>query len=298
MRVRGELARYAHRSAGALDDWIGRQSLGEASEGCFHDKRAYFLLIPWFLELGVRGDVDLEFQRALAYSSVNGYYYARLLDDIGDGHSPASAPLLPLSAFFHFNFQSAYFPWFEASSPFWDFFERTWIGMADATAAGFSVDHYTESDFSDVTVQKVAAVYIPAAAVCYRYDENGLAPWLEFYSRFTHFQEMLDDFCDWQEDLAAGRPSYLLCEAARRKQSTESIAAYMVVDGLPWGYSKLRMFHDMARAAAVSLNSPPLNAYLNHRLEELEDLWRSIRDGLGPLSRLASVLEEGSNGLG
>jgi hypothetical protein len=281
-----------------VNDWIGRQCVGETAEGCFQDQRAYFLLIPWFIELRVRGDVDLEFQRALVYSSVNGYYYARLLDDIGDGHSPASAPLLPLSAFFHFNFQSAYFPWFEASSPFWGFFERTWIGMADATAAGFSQDNYSESDFSAVTVQKVAAVYIPAAAVCYRYDECALAPWLEFYSRFTHFQEMLDDFCDWQQDLAAGRPSYLLCEAARRKRSRECVASYMVCEGLPWGYAKLRMFHDMARAAAVSLNSPPLNAYLDHRLEQFEDFWRSIRDGLGPLSRLASVLEEGSNGLG
>lgn len=278
---------------------MGRQTPTAAVEDTFRDLRAYFLLIPWFLELRIRGSVDLEFQRELVYSSINGYYFTRLLDDAADGHVPGADRLLPLSAVFHTNFHKSYTPWLEPRSRFWELFERHWIATADATTRGFSMRDYREDDFSAVTVQKVAAVYIPAAAVCYRYgEERFLGPWLEFYDRFTHFQEMLDDFADWHEDLAAGRPSYLLCEAARRKAPAESVEAYLVRKGLAWGYSRLVMFHETARALAAGLNSPLLDAYLQHRLEQVESYWKPVLAALDPLSRLATVLEGGSRGVG
>jgi hypothetical protein len=296
-RIRRELAQFAPSNAGALEEWMRRQSPTAAAEDTFRDLRAYFLLIPWMLEIRINGSVDLEFQRLLVYSSMNGYYYSRLLDDAGDGHVEGVDRLLPLSTVFHTNFHKPYTAWFDNRSPFWEFFERNWIGMADATSRGFSMRDYEAADFSAVTVQKVAAVYIPAAAVCYRYHaEQFLDPWLGFYRRFTHFQEMLDDFCDWHEDLAAGRPSYLLCEAARRRRSGESVEACLMREGLAWGYSELIMFHEMARAAAADLNSPLLEAYLEHRLEQVESYWTPVLGALAPLNHLAAVLEGGSRG--
>ncbi len=297
-RIRRELARLAPANAAAMEEWMLRQSPTGIAEDTFRDLRAYFLLIHWLLEIRIRGDVVLEFQRGLVYSSMNGYYYSRLLDDAADGHVAGADRLLPLSTVFHTNFHKIYTAWFPPDSPFWEFFERNWIGMGDATSRGFSMQDYVEADFSAVTVQKVAAVYIPTAAVCYRYGaERMLGPWLEFYDRFTHFQEMLDDLQDWHEDLAAGRQSYLLAEAMRRKQSGESVEACLMREGLRWGYSKLIMFHQMARGAATGLNSPLLEAYLQHRLEQVESHWNPVLEALAPLSHLAAVLEGSARGL-
>src|SRR5262249_26922130 len=177
---------------------------------------------------------------------------------------------------------------FDPGSPFWaEVFERNWIGMADATTRGFSMSDYEEDDFSAVTGEKGGGGYISAAAVCYpHFEERVLGPWLEFLFRFTHFQEMLDDFCDWHEDLAAGRSSYLLCEAARRKEANESVEAYLMREGLAWGYSKLMTFHERASAAAACLDSPPLEAYLRHRLEQAASYWNPIQEAMAPLSHL------------
>src|SRR5262249_37861721 len=126
-RIRRELVQFAPHNAGALEEWMLRQSPTSAIEDTFRDLRAYFLLIPWFLENRLRGSVDLEFQRALVYSSMNGYYYTRLLDDAGDDHLPGADRLLPLSSVFHTNFHKVYTAWFDPGSPFWaEVFERNW----------------------------------------------------------------------------------------------------------------------------------------------------------------------------
>ncbi|MEO7142767.1 MAG: hypothetical protein ABI165_04615, partial [Bryobacteraceae bacterium] len=289
----------APHSASEIIQWIDKQSGDDAPEDCFRGLKAHFLLMPWFLEMRMRGDVNCEFQRDLVYSSINAYYFVRLLDNISDGHSPGDLRLLPLVALFHSNFQAAYSVWFEPRSLFWEYFNRLWIGMADATVLHSGIRAFSESDFVAVSSQKIAAVKIPVAAVCVHYQRPDLlGSWLDFYDRFACFHEMLDDFCDWHADLAHGRSSFLLSEAARRKDSGESMEAYLLRGGLEAGYSKMEGWLGETRSFASRLDSELLNRYLQYRSDQLARFWGLTAPCLALLSGLANVLEGRSDGSG
>jgi hypothetical protein len=292
MRIKGRLLRLAPHSAVDLIQWIDRQSEPAAPEDCFSGLKAHFLLVPWFLEIRIKGNIDGEFQRELVHSSVNAYYFVRLLDNITDGHSPGDLTLLPLAALFHTNFQAAYSPWFESGNPFWDYFNRLWIGMADATVRNSKIQAVSESAFIAVSSQKIAAVKIPVAAVCFRYQRPDLlAPWLHFYDSFACSHEMLDDFCDWHADLTQGRSSFLLSEASRRKHPNESIDAYMVREGLAAGYAKIELWLGEATSLANGLHSEMLESFLQYRRNQIGRFWQSIAPSLDQLKDLADVLE-------
>jgi hypothetical protein len=298
-RIRGDLAGLAPHSAGEIGQWIDRQSETDSPEDGFRGLKAHFLLFPWFLETRIRGGADSAFQRDLVYSSINGYYFARLLDNVADGHFPDQARLLPMAALFHSNFQSVYSAWFEPQSPFWGHFNRLWIGMADATIRQAGMRTFSEAEFVAVTSQKIAAVKIPVAAVCFRYESPGLlGPWLEFYDRFACFHEMLDDFFDWHADLTEGRASFVLSEAARQKRGGESIEACLIRSGLDAGYSKLEEWLDAARSFARGLDSELLNSYMEYRSDRLTRFWQSLAPSLVTLGHLADVLEGRPDGVG
>jgi hypothetical protein len=298
-RIRGDLDRLAPYSAAEMSRWIDRQSEPDTPEGCFRGLKAHFLVIPWFLELRIRGNIDLEFQRALVYSSINAYYFVRLLDNISDGHAMGDLFLLPMAALFHANFQSAYSAWFEPRSPFWKYFNELWIGMADATVENSRARTFSEAEFVAVSARKIAAVKIPVAAVCSRYDRPGLlGPWLDFYDRFACSHEMLDDLCDWHSDMEAGRSSFLLSEAASRKAPGESIEAYLVRAGLAAGYDKMVGWLGEASRLARALDSELLESFLRYRSDRVESFWNSLQPSLQQLDKLARVLEGRSHGAG
>jgi hypothetical protein len=291
-RIRGDLVRLAPHSAAEMSSWIDRHSEPGTPEESFRGLKAHFLLIPWFLEIRLRGHIDREFQRELVYSSLNAYYFVRLLDNISDGHSAGDLLLLPMAALFHSNFQSAYSAWFKPHSPFWKYFNRLWIGMADATVRNSRTCTFSEQDFVAVSSQKIAAVEIPVAAVCFRYGNPGLlGPWIDFYNCFACSHEMLDDLCDWHSDLVSGRSSFLLSEVKRRKAPAESIAAYMVRAGLAAGYDKIIGWLEEAAGMARGLDSDLLEAFVQYRRNQVESFWRSLQPSLRQLGILAAVLE-------
>jgi len=291
-RIRGDFARLAPHSATAMSIWIDGQSEPDSPQESFRGLKAHFLLIPWFLEIRIRGNIDREFQRGLVYSSLNAYYFVRLLDNISDGHSTRDLALLPMAALFHSNFQSAYSGWFEPHSPFWEYFSRLWIGMADATVQNSRTRTFSESEFVAVSSKKIAAVEIPVAAVCFRYGSTGLlGPWLDFYDCFACSHEMLDDLCDWHSDLAGGRSSFLLSESGRRKAPAESMAAYMVRAGLAAGYGRIIGWLGDAASLARGLNSELLEAFVQYRRDQVESFWNSLQPSLKQIETLAAVLE-------
>jgi hypothetical protein len=90
------------------------------------------LLLPWWLEKACRSGPDLPFQADLAYSTMCGYYYIRLIDNVMDGDVDVDPKLLPAQSFFHSQFQFAYQRYFSASHPFWDSFHGVWWCCAEA----------------------------------------------------------------------------------------------------------------------------------------------------------------------
>jgi hypothetical protein len=293
-RLRRDLARLSPLSAEDIEAWILRQNAPDPPEISFRRLKSHFLLIPRFLELHVRGAADPEFQRGLVYSSLNAYYFARLLDNVADGQSPADAPLLPMAAFFHYNFQAAYSGWFEPGNPFWECFRELWIGMADATVAGSRRVAFSESDLRAATLGKIAAVKIPVAAVCFRYGrEDLLDGWFGFYDAFCCAHELLDDLCDCFSDLAAGRSSFVLSQADRARRPCETIESYMIRSGLEQGYDAVSEWLGEAQRRAELLESGLLVNFVRNWRNRVETFWSDWAPDLKQLGRLAEVLEPG-----
>ncbi|HXE63851.1 MAG TPA: hypothetical protein VN519_09945 [Bryobacteraceae bacterium] len=291
-RIRAELRQRCPLSAAAAQAWILRQNAPDPPEISFRRLKSHFLLIPWFLELSIRETADPEFQFELVYSSLNAYYFARLLDNVADGQSPGDAALLPMAAFFHYNFQAVYAGWFAPGSLFWKYFGELWIGMADATVSGSRTAVFADGDLEKATARKIAAVKIPVAAVCFRYGrEDMLDGWFAFYDAFCCAHELLDDFCDCFSDMAAGRSSYLLSRAVREKLPGETMESYMIRAGLEQGYAAISEWLDEAHRRAEMLASERLVSFVRTWQERVGSFWEAWLPDLKRLRGLAEAFE-------
>jgi hypothetical protein len=190
------------------------------------------LLLPWWMTRAACAAPDLAFHRDLVYSSVNGYYFIRLVDNLMDGHSSSELKLLPAAAFFHTEFVRVYQQYFSADHPFWQLFRKSWMRANDAAAQGANTAEFGSEEFSTITVAKVVAAEIPLTAAAYHMGKPELLPrWLDFCKRLAHWFQMMDDLFDWCRDLHSGQTSYLLSEARRLKNREESVEAWMLREG-------------------------------------------------------------------
>ncbi|MGQ0602164.1 MAG: hypothetical protein ACT4QE_10790 [Anaerolineales bacterium] len=249
------------------------------------------LLLPWWLESTIHPEPALAFQSTLVYSTVNGYYYIRLLDNVMDGHMTVELKLLPAAGFFHTQFQSAYQPFFDAAHPFWKHFTQTWFHSAEVTARDAGLSALSRAEFQRYASQKVCAVKIPLAAVCYRYRRlDLLEPWSRFVDAFGAWHQWWNDVFDWSKDLRHGTGTYVLSEAERRKRLDESVAAWVVREGFDWGIAALHEWMAEARTLAGPLNSPDLMMYLGRREAMLEQQRIEVAEGLRRLAKLSAVM--------
>jgi hypothetical protein len=296
-RVRGELYRYAPSAADVMLAWMASQSLTEDPADCFRDLRAHIVLFPWLIGDSFGVPRDIAFHADVIYSSVNAYYYVRLLDNVMDAHHPEQADLLPMLGVFHTAFQSSFTPYFPPSHPFWDLFRSIWLGMAEATVRSTHMSEFHAEDFIRTGAMKISGVKIPMAAVCLWHErEDVMEGWLQMFDAYACSNEMLDGVADWHQDLGSGTVTYLTSEALRRKLPAESSAAWLVREGVAWGYANVIEWMSCAQNAARELNSPLLMAFLDHRKARAESLWRSMEPDLARLARLARLLEDDAAG--
>jgi hypothetical protein len=92
---------------------------------------------------------------------------------------------------------------------------------------------------------------------------------------------MKDDLLDWGRDSAAGRSTWLLCEARRRKAADESVAGWMGRRGIDWAAQQLYAWMNELLEDAQLLSSLELVEYLEFRstnlAEQMNLLNKSIR---------------------
>ena len=124
-RLTSTLSAETPELARATAGWMRSLSSAEPADYFTHPEAFPMLLLPWWMEESIIGSADPEFQAEIAYSSVCGYYFVRVLDDLMDGDNPPPAPVLPAMIVFHTEFQQAYGRLFPADHPFWDSFRRT-----------------------------------------------------------------------------------------------------------------------------------------------------------------------------
>lgn len=295
-RLQTEMQRVAPFMAQQVSGWIGQLSGTHRPEDYFKHPASFpLLLFPWWLEKTLRPQPDLAFHADLVYSTMNGYYYFRLLDNLMDGHGSQEIKILPAASFFHLQSQSVYQRYFEPDHPFWDFFARVLFGSAESTMQDAGLDELTLTQFQAVTSHKVCGGKLPVGAICYRYDcPHLIEPWSRFFDAFGAWHQMRNDVLDWNKDLTHHTCTYFLSEANRRRRADEPVAAWVAREGFQWGSDILGAWLADLKTLAASLHSPDLEAYLAEREAMMMKQTGDVLAGLRSLEAMAQVLKVNS----
>jgi len=294
-RLLATAARDAPFLAEQLTEWITRKLAPEGRpEDYYRKARAYpTLLFPWYVAraLGGDGEADAAFHADLVYSSINGYYFIRLLDNVMDGEADMETALLPAAGVLHWEFQAAYRPYFAADHPFWSFAGGAWAAAADAAVHDAVLEDIGEAEFLAICGHKSGAAKIPIAAVCHRYGRADLIPpWSRFLDRFGAWHQMVNDLFGWEKDSRLGHQTFVLCEADRRRRPGELVADWIAREGFEWGVEILTRWISELQAEAHGLECPPAVAYLKKREEWLAVQARNGREGLRALAQLLAAV--------
>lgn len=292
-RVQATLQAATPQMAQPVTDWMRALAGGHAPEAYFtHDLAFPTLLLPWWLEQSLGREPATAFQADIAYSSINGYYFIRMIDNVMDGEATVETKLLPALAFFHTEFQTPYQKHFAPEHPFWALYRTVWFGTAEAAIHDARLDDITLEMFIQASAQKVRAALIPVAAVCHHYGRADLTGvWSEFVLRMGKWHQMFNDIFDWYKDSSTGNMTYFLSEAQRRKRNTEAPMDWIVRTGFQAGCDTLRTWMCDAQALAAQLNCPPLAHYLVERSALFEHRADAALSGLGALAKLAAVFK-------
>lgn len=247
-------------------------------------------LFPWFLEKS-RGNPDTAFMRERVFSTLNGFYYIRLLDDVTDHHAPGQVSLLPALGFFHTQFQSPYQKYFSAGHSFWDYFRRVWFHSADVTMRDLQFRRINRRQFVQIAAQKICAVKIPVAGVAFRYGQaDVLESWSQFMDVYSCWHQMSNDMFHWHEDLSLDTATFFLSEAARRKRERETIPDWVIREGFDWGLEALDEWMVQARELAGEVESTELMHYLKYRSESVTRQANAMRGTLQTAATLKDLL--------
>lgn len=275
--------------------WM-RSLAGDAPpERYFLHPRAFpAILLPWLAERAIRGRPLVGFQRDVVYSTVAGYYFVRLTDDLMDGEQ-VPPPVVPLLIVLHAEFEQTYHRHFAAGHPFWDDLARSSYQAAETASGDASQQRITREHFLASSARKVAGAKIPIAAVCHHSGRSDLvAPWSAFVDLLGRWHQMLNDMVGWSRDLKRGTPTYFLSEAAEQAGGDGSIAEWVISEGYAWAMDQLGPWMAELRVSAHELGSPSIARYLEHRDAALLATWQDLRGEMGSLQRLARSLRGAS----
>ena len=292
-RLHHEMAQTAPYLARRVSDWTRQLSGSDQPADYFKHPLAFpSLLLPWWLEKSIANDPEVTFQSELAYSTINGYYYIRLIDNLMDGHATVELELLPALGLFHTQFQLVYQRYFTVDHPFWELFTTIWLHSAEATMKDATLVGIDATLFEQVAAQKVCAVKIPLAAVCYRYDRPELIePWFRLVDLLGCWHQFLNDLLGWHRDHTRQTRTYFLSEAERRREVDEAVVSWIAREGLNWAIDKLETWMSSLQDLAVNLSSPDLETYLNTRNQMLQQQKEEIAEGLQNLAKLVNLSE-------
>ena len=276
-----------------LIDWMASLSPTGVAADYFTQRTMFpMLLLPEWMAAAAAVPLDQQFQADLAYSTVNGYYFIRMLDNVMDDHATVEAQLLPMSAFFHCEFHSVYQRYFDSSHPFWEWFESLWLTSAGVVCREVALPDLDLDGFREIAANKLCAAKIPLVALHYFCGERlALASWLQFADRLAEWWQFLDDLMDWHKDQARGACTYFLCEGRRRKHPRESLHQWVAREGFQWGIDTLNCWMRVLKTLSAQLGSMGATRFLDDRIRMLDELADEILPGLGALARLAVAMD-------
>ena len=289
-RLNLELTGAAPWLATQLSAWMAQLSRTGRPEDYFKHPLAFpSLLLPWWLEKTYHAKPDLSLHSDLVYSTINGYYYIRLIDNLMDGHDTVELKLLPALGFFHTQFQTMYQHYFEPNHGFWQLFRTVWFHSAEVTIKDASLTDLDQTQFEQIAAQKTCAAKIPLAAVSYRLARPDLIePWSQMVDTFGRWHQLHNDLFDWHRDETQNRPTYFLCEARRRRDPGQPIAAWIAGEGFAWAIEQLCNWMVALKALAEQLHSSDLSSYLDVRETMLLEKRKTVETGLQDLAKIVA----------
>ncbi len=291
-RLEQTLDQHLPLSKSFLKDWLKYLSgTKDAADYYRHMPISPMFWFPWFLEKSFTKTPIPALQADLVESTVNGYYYIRLIDNLTDHHATVELELLPALGIFHTQFQQPYQKYFDHAHPFWEFFRATWFHSADVTIMDTKSVQPDQKQFIERAAQKICAIKIPLAAVAYVYDRpEDIQPWSQLVDDFGRWHQMNSDLFHWHEDLSQEVPTYFLFEAQSRKTTGESPADWVLREGFQWGLNLLEVWMAGVLEQARKLNNQDLIEYLLYRQAASRKAGQEVLTALPSASMLRSFL--------
>ena len=286
--LRAEAPTLARHAIG----WQRALAGGAEPEAYFLHPEAFpMVLLPWWLESTIREAPAPGFQRDVVYSTVSGYYFVRLIDDLMDAERPISPVLLPVLTFFHAEFQQTYYRYFPHGHPFWEACRSATLASAEMAARDAELTEIDRARFLEISARKIAGAKVPIAAVCHCHGRSDLiGPWYTLVDLLGRWHQMLNDIRGWSRDLDGGRRTYFLTQASATVGADGSVAEWVIGDGLAWGASLLEEWMSELLGLARGLGSPLLTAYLEERDRSLAVELGGLQPSLVAFRHLASVM--------
>lgn len=248
--------------------------------------------LPRWAQISVRGSVDADRDAELTYSTLCGYLFIRLIDDIVDDQNESARLGALALGVFDYEFLRAYRSFFSDDHAFWQQFEQHWRWSLDMTAEDVAADVTNREQFKQVAAGKLGAVRIPVTAACLLADRNdAVDAWLTLCDAVSRLYQFADDITDWQADLAAGRNSWLLSEADSQRACNESISAWMLRSGYTWSFARLDEWTAEAVAAANTVESAEAREHVTSFRDAMHRKLRELEPALAKLADLASALD-------
>ncbi|MEM7343717.1 MAG: hypothetical protein AAF485_05705 [Chloroflexota bacterium] len=276
-----------------IETWMSALSRTHQPADYFKHPLAFpSLLLPWWVEETLQQTPDEAFQTDLVYSTINGYYYIRLLDNVMDDDADTERTLLPASNVFHTQFQAIYHQYFSADHPFWAHFKTIWFQSAEATMRDASITTLDEQAFREIAAQKVCAAKIPITAVCYHYQQlDTIEPWAQLVDTLGCWHQMINDLFDWHKDLQHQNQTYFLSEAQRQTNETDPkiITQWILDEGFTWGTTLIETWLNTLKQQAELLRSESLQNYLHERETLLLEQKEGVEKGLKSLAKLVAA---------
>lgn len=292
-RLIADMSVSAPLMAARAEAWMaGLTKTGQAADYFQHPLAFPMLLLPCWVEESLWGQIDIEFQTNLVYSSVSGYYFIRMIDNVMDEQSQLERKLLPMTGFFHAQATATYHRYFDHRHHFWAYFSRWNTQSADFAIEDGSGGEIDIERFRQIAGKKVVAGKIPIAAVLARYEQlERLPAWEHFYDKLSCWHQMFNDVLSWHKDIQHATASYFLCEGQQRKYPDETMFAWLLREGFAWGLETLDQWLDELLTLANSLGSQHLKQYLVYRDQLLESQKIDLQNSVAAMWQLSRISE-------
>lgn len=279
-------------SAPLIRQWMDSLSGGHGPRAYFTHPNAFpTLALPHWATESVGAGADPEFHVPLAYSSICGYYFIRMIDNVMDREATLETTLLPALAFFHAEFQSVYQQCFETDSSFWPLFHNAWYGTAEAAMLDARSTQITLETFEATSARKVRAALIPVGAVFVRNGhDSAIEPWSALIYQLGRWHQMENDLFDWFKDQRNGNQTFFLSTAEQGRNADETATAWIFRTGFQDACDLLRGWIGGTVQTAHSLGSASLSTYLQARAEGFEQRARVALAGFASLQRIARAM--------